>query len=46
MREGVQDALNEATESLAAEGFDSAEEVKRKNYAKRRNSLFVIFAGK
>ena len=29
MREGVQDALNEATESLAAEGFDSAEEVKK-----------------
>lgn len=30
MREGVQDALNEATESLAAEGFDSAEEVKER----------------
>ena len=29
-RKGVQDALNEATESLAAEGFDSAEEVKER----------------
>ena len=35
MREGVQDALNEATESLAAEGFDSAEEVKERIMQKK-----------